>query len=230
MMLMEDGIGMMPRIGEAESALIPGMAAPRPLAASPAAMMGPQALSITDTSGPGPTPLQSPLWWNYDFDPATKNARATFLGINQPGTLGAISASSLSLTTPLPIASGGTNDSGTAWSTYTPNLSATSGTGIVGTAQGRYKTIGKTCVFQALVQITNLGTAATALRVSLPIASGPASNDCLVNAFDETAGTTLLYAKIPGGAIPIVILTTPSGAFPVAVNCYLIISGSYETS
>lgn len=82
-----DGLGMAPRPGEPESALIPGMAAPAP----PAPQIGPverfglfghvQLGSMPDTSGPGPTALETPLLWNYDFDPASGNARATFSGL-----------------------------------------------------------------------------------------------------------------------------------------------------
>lgn len=82
-----DGLGMAPRPGEPESALIPGMAAPTP----PAPQIGSvkrfglfghvQLGSMPDTSGPGPTALETPNVWNYDFDPATGNARAQFPGI-----------------------------------------------------------------------------------------------------------------------------------------------------
>jgi hypothetical protein len=68
-----------PRIGEPESALIPGMAAPRP---NPLAAPGPP--NLPDTSTAAPTPpgltLQAPGAWLYDIDPATGAARATFNG------------------------------------------------------------------------------------------------------------------------------------------------------
>jgi hypothetical protein len=87
-----DGLGMAPRPGEPESALLPGMAAPRP----PAPQIGPverfglfghvQLGSMPDTSVPGPVALETPVPWTYDFDPATGNARATFGGIVVPGS------------------------------------------------------------------------------------------------------------------------------------------------
>lgn len=82
-----DGLGMAPRPGEPESALIPGMAAPAPPRAkiSPVKRFGlfghVQLGSMPDTSGPGPVALETPLLWGYDFDPATGNARAAFAGI-----------------------------------------------------------------------------------------------------------------------------------------------------
>lgn len=41
------------------------------------------ALSMPDTSGPGPVALQEPARWVYDFDPATGVSRATFNGLVQ---------------------------------------------------------------------------------------------------------------------------------------------------
>jgi len=82
-----DGLGMAPRPGEPESALLPGMAAPRPPEAriSPPVPFGRfghvQLGSMPDTSGPGPVALETPLLWGYDFDPATGFARAQFSGI-----------------------------------------------------------------------------------------------------------------------------------------------------
>jgi hypothetical protein len=75
-----DGLGFQRRIGEPESNLMPGMAAPRPKAASQAGIMALAAPSITDTSIAGPVALQSPVPWTYDIDPATGVSRATFAG------------------------------------------------------------------------------------------------------------------------------------------------------
>lgn len=74
-----DGLNMAPRPGEPESALLPGMAAPAPNSAR-GGPPGVEALDMPDTSGPGPTAVQSPGTWVYDFDPANGMARATFNG------------------------------------------------------------------------------------------------------------------------------------------------------
>ena len=82
-----DGLNMAPRPGEPESAMLPGMAAPRPQN-SPPEGAGPDWFtllhSMPDTSGPFPQPpgatIQEVPTWAYDFDPANGSARATFNG------------------------------------------------------------------------------------------------------------------------------------------------------
>jgi hypothetical protein len=76
---MADGLNMLPRIGEPESALEPGMAAPAPELTA-GRLPRPGALSMVDTSGPGPTALQEPAAWTYDFNPASGSSRASFNG------------------------------------------------------------------------------------------------------------------------------------------------------
>lgn len=84
-----DGLNMLPRPGEPESALVPGMSAPsslgvklpapaiiRPLSVGPF----PNVPNMPDTSVPGGVPLETPGAWIFDFDPGTGSARATFNG------------------------------------------------------------------------------------------------------------------------------------------------------
>jgi hypothetical protein len=75
--MFSDGLNMLPRPGEPESALEPGMGAPRSPVGEP---FGVTPLSMPDTSGPGPTATQAPAAWVYDFDPANGSSRATFNG------------------------------------------------------------------------------------------------------------------------------------------------------
>jgi Chaperone of endosialidase len=79
---MADGLGFAPRVREPESALAPGMAVPAPRAAV-GGRDAPAALNMPDTSGPGLQAILEPPSWNYDFDPGTGSARATFNGIVQ---------------------------------------------------------------------------------------------------------------------------------------------------
>jgi Chaperone of endosialidase len=76
---MADGLNMLPRIGEPETSGVSGQSFPAPelTAGGPSQFLAP---NIPDTSGPGPTPLQQPGAWAYDFDPASGIARATFNG------------------------------------------------------------------------------------------------------------------------------------------------------
>lgn len=88
-MLESDGLNMLPRPGEPESSLTPGMAAPlgvklpaspiiRPLSVGPF----PNVPSMPDTSMPGGNgvAIEAPPGWFFDFDPGTGSARATFNG------------------------------------------------------------------------------------------------------------------------------------------------------
>jgi hypothetical protein len=76
---MSDGLNMQPRIGEPESALVPGMAAHAVLKATERLSV-PALLTMPDTSYPGSVAAPSPATWVYDFDPATGSSRATFNG------------------------------------------------------------------------------------------------------------------------------------------------------
>ena len=68
----------------------------------------------------------------------------------------------------LPVANGGTGDTGTAWTSYSPTLSANTGTFTNAAASGRYKTIGKTVFIQVTITIVTNGSAAINTVVSLP--------------------------------------------------------------
>lgn len=68
-----DGLNMLPRIGEPETSF-PGAGKPV------GDLLAFSAPNIPDTGGPGPTPLQQPGAWTYDFDPTSGSARATFNG------------------------------------------------------------------------------------------------------------------------------------------------------
>lgn len=63
-----------------------------------------------------------------------------------------------------------------AWTTYTPTVTASSGTPTTVSATGRYKIIGKTIVVQASATVTSVGTAINAMKISLPFASNNLAN------------------------------------------------------
>jgi len=72
---------------------------------------------------------------------------------------------------PLTVARGGTGDTGSAWSAYTPTVTPGSGAFTSATAAGRYKQIGRTVFVQIVVTITTNGTAGAYIDVSLPVAN-----------------------------------------------------------
>jgi len=62
-----------------------------------------------------------------------------------------------------------------AWTTYTPTVSAVSGSYTTVSATGRYTRIGKLCAVQARVSITTNGTAAVATIITAPFTSASSS-------------------------------------------------------
>lgn len=89
----------------------------------------------------------------------------TATGVNFDGT----AAINPALTGTLAVANGGTGDTGTAWTTYTP--SASCGTATFTTNAARFKTIGKTVFFNIDVTITAIGTCTTNIIFNLPATS-----------------------------------------------------------
>lgn len=79
----------------------------------------------------------------------------------------------------LPVANGGTGDTGTAWTPYTPVITAGTGTITTATATGRYKTIGKTVFVEMDIAITNNGTGNQSVNATLPVTAA-AARYCLV--------------------------------------------------
>jgi len=58
-----------------------------------------------------------------------------------------------------------------AWTSYTPTVTASSGTFTTVSATGAYQTIGKTCFVSVNIIITTVGTASGAIYATLPFTS-----------------------------------------------------------
>lgn len=69
----------------------------------------------------------------------------------------------------LPVANGGTGDTGSAWTETTPTVTSSGGTLTTVSCTFRYKTVGKTLSFIATVVITNAGTGTGNLQFALPV-------------------------------------------------------------
>jgi hypothetical protein len=120
-------------------------------------------------------------------------------------------------------------DLSTGWTSYTPTVTAGSGSFTSVSAVGRYKQIGKTVFFAITITITTNGTAGTNVLASLPVTAAAAAG-----VYHIVAGRALIAGNMLQGAI------SPSGttidirlynnAYGGASNELLAVSGSYESS
>jgi hypothetical protein len=116
---------------------------------------------------------------NKTFDTAGSGNSFSINGVAataNTGTGSVVRATSPTLVTPALGAATATTINGVtldnnAWSTYTPTVTAGSGTPTTVTATGRYKQIGKTVIVEMDITITAIGTAAGSLLATLPVNS-----------------------------------------------------------
>lgn len=101
----------------------------------------------------------------------------------------------------VPVVAGGTGDTGTAFTTYTPTATPVGGgTFTTVTATGRYKQIGKLLFFQINTTITAIGSGSGPLAVTLPL-SLTAAGTYVVVGRDQTSGKSLNGYVLAGSNI-----------------------------
>jgi hypothetical protein len=83
-----------------------------------------------------------------------------------------------------------------AWTTYTPTVTAASGSFTTVSATGRYTRVGKLCVVQFTVTITTNGTAAGQVVVSAPFAASASGGNHMGVIRESNATGYLGYATI----------------------------------
>jgi hypothetical protein len=150
-------------------------------------------------------------------------ANCTFPTLNQ-NTTGTAS----NVTGTVAVANGGTGDTGTAWSTYTPTITTGAGTiTTLGTVTGRYKTIGKTMFIEADIAITTNGTAANSVLFSLPGGATVGAGICIM-AGREIASTGNMVQGIANASGTTVEVFTYSNAYPGGDGRRIVISGVIE--
>lgn len=126
----------------------------------------------------------------------------------------------------VPISAGGTGDTGTAWSTYTPTVSPQSGTGYDFSASARWKAIGKTVFVSATVTCTTIGTSSGYVSITLP-ATAAAS-------FYSLSGANYVNGKMQRALITsgssAMVAANYDNTFPCANGESFNITGVYEAN
>jgi hypothetical protein len=101
-----------------------------------------------------------------------------------------------------------------AWTSYTPTVTATAGTFTTVSASGKYTRVGKLCVTQFRVTITNNGTAAGQVLVTAPFTANNSFNTAFVGSGRETnaVGFSMTPRIINGDST--FYLTKVDGTYP----------------
>lgn len=134
----------------------------------------------------------------------------------------------LAPTDPLPVANGGTGDTGSIWTAYTPSLTVSAGTLTTFTALGRFKTIGKTVFIELELIITNNGTGATGIIAGLPAAAISTSRATLIGTDVGVSGKAITGRLTGSGTT--VLVTNYDASYPAVSGSRLVLSGVYEST
>lgn len=135
------------------------------------------------------------------------------------------SGNDIRLSVPVSVANGGTNYTGGAWTTYSPTVTAGSGTFSSVSASGSYLVIGKLVFFTVSVTITTVGTAAGAILVALP--TGTAKRDGSVPAAETAVVGTSGVGRITTASGQLVIVRYDAGSL-IGTGHKVSCSGVYE--
>ncbi len=137
---------------------------------------------------------------------------------------GSLSASDIGSGT-LAVARGGTGDTGSAWTTYTPTVTANVGTFTTVSATGRYKTIGKTVFIELDITITTNGTAAGYVQATLPVSQ--ASFDYFLVGREYNVTGFILFGIVSGNSM---LIGNYDNTYPGGTGRRLKLSGVYEAA
>lgn len=150
------------------------------------------------------------------------------LGGSPSSALLAAASISAGWTGTLAVGRGGTGDSGTAWSSYTPSIGAGGGSGVTTTNLfGRWKTIGKTTFFNISFTITATGGATGAMSISLPFSTATANDTSVAFGVDCTSGLAL--AAFCSGTNNSLSVTKYDGSSPYTIHAFAF-SGCFESA
>lgn len=113
-----------------------------------------------------------------------------------------------------------------AWGAFTPTVTAASGAFTTVSGAGRYKQVGKTVYFYILVTITTIGTAGTAINVTLP-ATAQSANFAFSGRENGVTGALLTAWLASTTSLRI---QKYDGTFIGANGHIMAVSGSYEAA
>lgn len=133
------------------------------------------------------------------------------------------------LSSPLAVSNGGTGDTGSAWTAYTPSLSCGTGSLTSATASGRYKQIGKTVFVQITISVTTNGTCGTYVISSVPVTSAAATTNTFwtLTGRERAVTRNMLQGEVFNGSNTVVIFNY-NNSFASADGALLNLTGVYE--
>jgi hypothetical protein len=112
---------------------------------------------------------------------------------------------------------------------YTPIVTAGTGSFTSVTATGRYYAIGKLVYFEAAVLINTVGTASGVMNISLPLTSNSSGGLVVIVGHEASLTGKMLNATVPQGSS--IASATFYDATSVIVNGYtVVLSGSYVSN
>jgi hypothetical protein len=135
---------------------------------------------------------------------STTTTTGTLVVTGGVGISGAMNAGSATLGSPLPVASGGTGETGTAWTTTTPTPVAGVGTFTSASSIVREKKIGKICYVEVQATITTVGTGSSSIQVAVPTGPGPTLGIVAGCAIDNSNGTINMVCQVNGATMWII--------------------------
>ena len=164
-------------------------------------------------------------------DPSNYYANTThsFLNRAQSVFFATLNSTGLALTTALTVANGGTGDTGTQWTTFTPTITAAVGTFTTVSATGRYKSIGKTYFVEYSISITTNGTAAAYILATLPNGTTAKANCGGICGTEVSSNNKLISGRMDAGSAHLIIFNY-DGSYPGATGYSISLSGSYEAA
>lgn len=137
-----------------------------------------------------------------------------------------LNCNTVTITNALGVASGGTGDTGTAWTSYTPTITPGSGSFTSASATGGYKTVGKTVFFTVTVTITTAGTGTGVITLSTPTGTTArtANSSCMETVKTGSRGSAIQVAAVS----TMTLQTYNAGTFVSGDGTTITCTGVYE--